>query len=541
MTAASSATSWSASAARRGRQRDRCATASRSRRRAVATLSVDDHRRVLSLPFLFVLARKPVLRRLALRNAARRPRETALVVLGSLLGTAIMTGSFVVGDTFNVVDPPHRVRAARSRSTRSCRRSGLAAGPALDARFAGLSRSRRRRHPRGHGHERVVASVASTGRRVRAAPKAQLLETDFAAARRFGGDAHATGISGPTPGPGEAAIGADLARVAARRRRRRDRSVRVRHRERLRVVAGAPEARGRRLLDRRRDARRTTCSSRRARSRRSSRRARPAPPRPAASRSCSCRTGAASKPAPSSPARSSRVDLDAVGRRSQSSVNDAKQAVLDRADRSGQSLSRLYSSLGTFAVLAGILLLVNIFFMLADERKSELGMLRAVGLRRVSLVGAFAAEGWCYAVLSAIAGTFVGLGLGRALMAAAAKLFSRRGDDSGIALHFAFKWASVQRGIVVGFVIAIVDGGAHERLAQPLQHHPGDPRHHRARVGAGPRRRSSYLGLACAGARTVADGSRRGRRLVPRARCSARCSCSSASARCSPATSRARR
>ena len=72
--------------------------------------------------------------------------------------------------------------------------------------------------------------------------------------------------------------------------------------------------------------------------------------------------------------------------------------MLDRAERSGQSLSRLYTSLGTFAVLAGILLLVNIFFMLADERKSELGMLRAVGLRRRSLVGAFAAEGWCYAV-----------------------------------------------------------------------------------------------------------------------------------------------
>src|SRR6516225_4350832 len=56
---------------------------------------------VLSLPFLYVLLRKPVLRRLALRNASRRPRETMLVILGSLLGTAIMTGSFVVGDTFN--------------------------------------------------------------------------------------------------------------------------------------------------------------------------------------------------------------------------------------------------------------------------------------------------------------------------------------------------------------------------------------------------------------------------------------------------------
>src|SRR5215470_19928039 len=55
---------------------------------------------LLSLPFLYVVVRRPVLRRLAFRNAARRPRETALVVLGALLGTAIMTGSFVVGDTF---------------------------------------------------------------------------------------------------------------------------------------------------------------------------------------------------------------------------------------------------------------------------------------------------------------------------------------------------------------------------------------------------------------------------------------------------------
>ncbi|HET9444024.1 MAG TPA: hypothetical protein VFO65_11915, partial [Acidimicrobiales bacterium] len=31
---------------------------------------------VLSLPFVWILGRKPVLRRLAVRNAMRRPRET---------------------------------------------------------------------------------------------------------------------------------------------------------------------------------------------------------------------------------------------------------------------------------------------------------------------------------------------------------------------------------------------------------------------------------------------------------------------------------
>ena len=54
---------------------------------------------LLSAPFVYVLARRPVLRRLALRNALRRPREATLVVLGSMLGAAIITGSLVVGDT----------------------------------------------------------------------------------------------------------------------------------------------------------------------------------------------------------------------------------------------------------------------------------------------------------------------------------------------------------------------------------------------------------------------------------------------------------
>src|SRR3954471_16605924 len=44
--------------------------------------------------------RKPSLRRLAVRNIVRRPGEAALVVLGSMLGTAIICTSFIVGDTF---------------------------------------------------------------------------------------------------------------------------------------------------------------------------------------------------------------------------------------------------------------------------------------------------------------------------------------------------------------------------------------------------------------------------------------------------------
>ena len=66
---------------------------------------------VVSLPFLYMLGRKRILRRLAIRNAVRRPRETALVLLGAMLGTAIITSSYVVGDTLR-----SSIRGAPTRS-----------------------------------------------------------------------------------------------------------------------------------------------------------------------------------------------------------------------------------------------------------------------------------------------------------------------------------------------------------------------------------------------------------------------------------------
>jgi putative ABC transport system permease protein len=442
---------------------------------------------LLSLPFLLVLARKPVLRRLALRNAVRRPRETALVILGSLLGTAIMTGSFVVGDTFNAsirrtayeqLGPIDEIVSA----------NGLAAASTLRSRLEGL------REPNIDGTlalTSITASAASTTAPVRAAPKAQLLETDFAAARRFGGDPHATGISGPTPGAGDAVIGADLAKVLQLKPGGAIDAFSYGVRLRLRVLRVVPKLgvagywRGDETASNNIFVHPGTIAGVVAKNTTSS----AAPPQSVVFVSNTGGVVAGAK-------RTAAVNRVLAARLAgvAASVNDKKQAVLDHAERSGRSLSRLYSSLGAFAVLAGILLLVNIFFMLADERKSELGMLRAVGLRRISLVGAFAAEGWCYAVLSAVAGTFAGLGLGRALMAAAAKLFSRRGDDSRIALHFAFKWASVQRGLVVGFVIAIATVVftsvwlSRFNIIQAIRDitEQSDRR---------PRRRSSYLGI----------------------------------------------
>ena len=53
------------------------------------------------LAVVYQALRRPVLRKLAVRDAARRPSETLLVVAGSVLGTALITGSLIVGDTLD--------------------------------------------------------------------------------------------------------------------------------------------------------------------------------------------------------------------------------------------------------------------------------------------------------------------------------------------------------------------------------------------------------------------------------------------------------
>ena len=59
---------------------------------------------ILAIALLAVVwqfVRRPIQRRFAFRNAGARPTETVLLIVGSLLGTAIITGSFIVGDTLD--------------------------------------------------------------------------------------------------------------------------------------------------------------------------------------------------------------------------------------------------------------------------------------------------------------------------------------------------------------------------------------------------------------------------------------------------------
>ena len=130
---------------------------------------------------------------------------------------------------------------------------------------------------------------------------------------------------------------------------------------------------------------------------------------------------------------------------------------LSNAATSGQSLLTLFLVLGLFSILAGAMLIVGIFVMLAEERKGEMGMLRAIGMRRRELVYAYYFEGVAYAAGSALAGTIVGVGVGYLLVLLAGSILKSEGiPQSAILQSFTVSGQSLVIAYVAGFLLTLV-------------------------------------------------------------------------------------
>jgi len=409
---------------------------------------------VLSLPFLYLLIRKPVLRRLALRNATRRPKETLLIVLGALLGTAIITSSYVVGDTLTA-----SIHQSVYTQLGPVDEVVLANGPAGGAPVRAAVESARIADIDGTLPLLALqASVATTGPAPQAEPQAQILETDFAQARTFGGDPAATGMSGPTPTGDQAVIGADLARSLG---------VAPGRRVTVHAYGTARTFQVARVLPRLGVAGLYSFTSAFGGS------SSPnlfVPPGTLNEMQSTGTSGQSAPPPLSILAVSNRgnvttgvkftapvhSELVAALHGLPGLVEDAKKSLVDAANAAGKSFTQLFQTFGYFSVAVGVLLLINIFVMLAQERKQTLGMLRAVGLRRASLVGSFSLEGWVYAALSALAGTLIGVGIGRLVITATSRIFNQGGSRNNLSLHFSASVRSLQSGFLFGFVIALL-------------------------------------------------------------------------------------
>ncbi len=86
----------------------------------------------------------------------------------------------------------------------------------------------------------------------------------------------------------------------------------------------------------------------------------------------------------------------------------SKQLAVQGAGVAGVAFGFMFTASGTFSILAGLVLIFLIYVMLAAERRSELGIVRALGMRRSSMVQMFVTEGLVYDLAACV----LGLGLG---------------------------------------------------------------------------------------------------------------------------------
>ena len=142
----------------------------------------------------------------------------------------------------------------------------------------------------------------------------------------------------------------------------------------------------------------------------------------------------------------------------QFAIVPVKKTQVDNATEGVSQLSQIFILLGTFTIVAGILLIVNIFVMLAEERKGEMGVARALGMRRTNLVQSFVAEGLLYAVLAAAVGTLAGLFLAAVILWAFGWVFPAE-LFGGVQFVLTWTAADLVQGFSIGFLITMATIG----------------------------------------------------------------------------------
>src|SRR5215475_529095 len=408
---------------------------------------------------VYISLRRPFLRRLALRQVYRRRREAMLVVTGSVLGTAIILGSLVVGDTLNfsvkraaytslgptdeIIVSPYLAQGDQiARSVEPLR-----ADPDIDGLLT------------LHGDQAAV-SVGS-GASLGAEPRVNVWDVDFGQSAEFGaGRLGGSGLGGLAPGPNETVINQGLATALGVRPGDTltfylygtSRPYRVARVVPTWGVAGTgPEV--------------VAAGTGGASAVRNAFLA------PDTLVQAAARAGGRAEPRTYTFV-SNTGDVEGGNRRSDEvaaklavalgplteagvAVEKPKQSVLDQAKAAGDSLGSLFLFIGSFAIIAGVLLLVHLFVMLAEERKSELGMLRAIGMERSRLVRSFMIEGTVYALAASLIGIPAGLAVGRAVVAVAARVYRNVDPGSGgLLMTFHVTSTSIVNGFAAGFLIA---------------------------------------------------------------------------------------
>ncbi|MHB8160576.1 MAG: ABC transporter permease [Thermoleophilia bacterium] len=130
-------------------------------------------------------------------------------------------------------------------------------------------------------------------------------------------------------------------------------------------------------------------------------------------------------------------------------IKPVKKIGLDMAEQAASSFTSIFLLFGEFSMIAGILLIFLIFVMLAAERKTELGVMRAMGSKRRDILKVFAFEGVVYSALAAAVGAVLGMVVGWGMVQILASAF-------GSFEEFSFSFSFNPKSLVIAYALGMI-------------------------------------------------------------------------------------
>ena len=396
---------------------------------------------IVSLPALINLLRRPDVRRMAIRNIVRRPVESVLIIVGSALGTAIIVAALMVGDTFdNTIRDLARTRLGEIDLVVEF--EGPAELAAARESFAQAEIEGVDGHLALRRFE-VAAAGSGLGDGRKVEPSISVAALDFGQAAVFGSepDRYAFAEVAVPAEPNQVVINTDLAKDLAVDIGDDISLFALGQEISLEVVdlldavglGGNSSAFVSPDLINQIDPAGTFTFDHLAIS----------------------ATGTVFDSVDSANGVLDNLGVFSDANAAEWEVNPVKDDLLLDAEQEGAELTQIFSVVGGFSVLAGVLLLINLFVMLAEERKPSLGVLRAIGWKRSVLRRAFRAEGVIYAAVAAVVGAVLGIGVGWVIVQLTRGILAGSNPDSDFRLQLAIWPESLLQAALFGLIIAM--------------------------------------------------------------------------------------
>ena len=131
-----------------------------------------------------------------------------------------------------------------------------------------------------------------------------------------------------------------------------------------------------------------------------------------------------------------------------------KYRLNELANTVGTSITTFFSIFGTYSITVGLLLIFLVFILLAASRSTEMGISRAIGMKRTHLTQMFTFEGTAYALAAASLGTLIGVLASYSLVSIGLSALSS--EDDGFVIKYSLNIRALALAFSSGMLLTFI-------------------------------------------------------------------------------------